>query len=150
MDFEPKDHSRRPVLLNNYVSMLGKYGQETKKTEYLDQAIELVRMAISEIPSGDTDWLMARCNLGNLLGQRFRRYLIKEDIDEAISLYEEALSKLPTEHFNRVGCLKGLGVWYSERFERFHDPQDELQALSFYRMELEITTATPSVRVELA
>jgi tetratricopeptide (TPR) repeat protein len=126
MDFEPKDHSRRPVLLNNYVSMLGKYGQETKKTEYLDQAIELVRMAISEIPSGDTDWLMARCNLGNLLGQRFRRYLIKEDIDEAISLYEEALSKLPTEHFNRVGCLKGLGVWYSERFERFHDPQDEL------------------------
>ena len=109
--------------------MLGKYGQETKKTESLDQAIELVRMAISEIPSRNMDWSIARCNLGNLLGQRFRRYSIKEDIDEATSLLEEALSKLLTENFNRVGCLKGLGVWYSERFERFHDPQDELQAL---------------------
>ncbi|EXM13266.1 hypothetical protein FOTG_18279 [Fusarium oxysporum f. sp. vasinfectum 25433] len=53
---------------------------------------------------------------------------MKEDIDEATSLHEEALRKLPIEHFNRVGCLKGLGVW----------------------MESEMTTATPSVRVELA
>lgn len=86
-------------------------------------------MAISEISSGNMDWSMARCTLGNLLGQRFRRYSIKEDIDEATSLHEEALSKLPIEYFNRVECLKGLGVWHSERFERFHDPQDELQAL---------------------
>jgi tetratricopeptide (TPR) repeat protein len=114
---------------------------QTGNLRFLENAIEMLRRAFSDVPVDDPyqPWILS--NLGSALQRRGERTGRVADVDEAIAWFEKAIRTSPADYEGQPAFRANLGNALRTRYEQTGQPADLDAAIAVGR---EAVATTPA------
>ncbi|KAK2612245.1 hypothetical protein QQS21_001671 [Conoideocrella luteorostrata] len=95
----------------------------------LDNVIRALRESVTTAPQNYPDRAMLLNDLGNALGERYRRAGDTGDIEEAVQMVQEAVDLIPLTHSDRAGYLASVGTLLVIKYKGTKEINDLLAAI---------------------
>ena len=118
-------------------SLLAKF-EQGEGTRYIDEAIDLDRVALDLRPPGHPKRTVCLTQLAMDLGHRYAQLGATTDLAEAIVLEREALDLRPQGHHHRSISLNNLALHLSTLFQQLGNMQDLNEAIFLGREALNL------------
>ena len=139
-----------PERLSNLGNSLRVRFEANGQAADLYAAISAGQQAVDATPPGHPNRAGYLSNLGAALGDRFRLTGECAHLDAAIHVGQQAVDATPPGHPNLALYLSGLGTSLLLGFERACPNGDLDKALQCWQQASQISTGTPSIRLDAA
>jgi tetratricopeptide (TPR) repeat protein len=137
LSITPAGHQDRVDYLSNLAVALECCFERTGSMVDLDEAINLGRRVLEEMPPDDANRAVSLNNLGVALLERFDRLGADEDLTEAVAIGRTATQYLTEHASHRCAVFTNFANILTARSERLPDVSDIEEAIKFGELAVE-------------